>query len=355
MNEAHVPNDVFEGLSYKEVLERHVPGGVDSVLVEPQGLPALRVEVARAVPASETAAPQQREFVQLPGFPNNLVDEGRTTEYVSESVAPNRHLLRAAALARGTGRPVRAFGFPGGPNADTLPHSLRDEVTHGDYLNLCRYYVANLVQNNITEVDVDGYSLGGAMTPDFCSACQEAGVQVKSVFWGAVGSAEYTDGIAGMAKRFLSIGNQADYDRYAAESIALSQEAERHKKAAHDLGKTAVGALLEEKVIPLAKKFGALLTPTQFAMGRSIIYGKWLEGDLGPGELNPADKMQRFLAQSPETRVYMYTGASDKLAPAAAMQRIADQLGAELTIFEGKNHSLRDDLPFMNAYIKSKL
>jgi len=65
--------------------------------------------------------------------------------------------------------------------------------------------------------------------------------------------------------------------------------------------------------------------------------------------------MQVFLALSPDTKLFMYTGSKDSLAPPAAMQALADELGADITIFEGRNHSVRDDLPFMNTYIQDKL
>jgi hypothetical protein len=264
-------------------------------------------------------------------------------------------VLRAAALARATGQPVHAFGFPSGPHADTLPHSLREEVTNGDYSGLVRYYVTALTKQGVKEVDVDGYSLGAAMTPDFCNACADAGIEVKSIFWGAIANVAYTDGLGRLAKRFLSIGDQADYDRYAAESVALTQEAERHKKETTDIGRIAVVAMLEDKVVPLAKKFGGLLTPTQFAMGRSIVYGKWLEGPLEEGQKSPGQKMAAFLQRSPQTQIHMYVGSNDALAPLGAMQQTANELGVALTVFEDRNHSVRDDLAFMNTYITKRL
>ncbi len=355
MEESAAQKDVFNHMSYQEVLRTHLPDGVLRVPVAPSDLPPLDIEMARAVPGGSDTQHHTREFVQLPGFPNNLVDKGRTTEHIGQTVAPNRHLLRAAALAKATGRPVRAFGFPGGPNADTLPHALRDQVTDGDYSGLVRYYATALAESGVTEVDIDGYSLGGAMTPDFCMACADLGIQVKSIFWGAVANVAHTDGLGGLAKRFLSIGDQEDYDRYAEASVALSQEAERHKKEAKDLGRTAVVAMLEDKVVPIAKKFGGLLTPTQFAMGRSIVYGKWLEGPLEEGMRSPAQKMKEFLGRSPETKLHMYVGSKDALAPLANMQALADELQTQLTVFEDRNHSIRDDLPFMQRYITEHL
>ncbi len=355
MEESAAKQDVFAHMSYQEVLRTHVPDGVQRVGIHPNGLPELDIEMARAIPTRPDTQQPTREFVQLPGFPNNLVDKGRITEHASQTIAPNRHLLRAAALARATGRPVRAFGFPGGPNADTLPHALRDQVTDGDYSGLVRYYATALAASGVTEVDIDGYSLGGAMTPDFCIACADLGIEVKTIFWGAVANVAHTDGLGGLAKRFLSIGDQSDYDRYAEESVALLQEAARHKKETQDLGRTAVVAMLEDKVVPLAKKFGGLLTPTQFAMGRSIVYGKWFEGPLEENMHSPAEKMKQFLSRSPGTKLYMYVGSEDALAPLANMQAVANELHTELTVFAGRNHSVRDDLPFMQRYITELL